>query len=60
MGSQLRVEVIPRSEPAHLRHARAVFLVVGQIMALRVVEVLQAVLEVAQKSVGRGQLGRRF
>ena len=59
MRSQLAVEVLPGSEAAHGGDARAVVLVFRQVMALRVVEVLQAMLDVAQEDVGRAQLVHR-
>ena len=59
MRAQPLVEALPGREAAHLRHARAVLFVFRKIMALRVVEVLQAVLEVAQERVRVGQLEGR-
>ena len=59
MRSQLMVEVLPGTEAAHGGDARAIVLVFRQVMALRVVEVLQPMLDVTQEDVGRAQLLHR-
>src|SRR5437762_4403826 len=49
---------LPGSEAGHLCQARAILFVCWQVVALRVVEVLQPVLDVAQQDVGVGKLAR--
>ena len=50
-GELFRKSIPPRRKPAHRGDAGAVFLVLRQIVALRIVEVLQPVLEIAQEYV---------
>jgi hypothetical protein len=57
---QRRAEFAPRREIHHQRDAAPVFLVSGKQMRLRVVQVLQPVLEIAQEGVGRAQLLHRL
>ena len=51
---------LPGSEARHLCQPRAIVFVLGQVVALRVVEVLQPVLDLAQESVGVAELARGF
>jgi len=51
-------ESLPGRKTSHPRQARSIRVILRQVVALRVVEVLQPVLDVAQQDVGVGKLAR--
>ena len=55
MRIQLREEGLPGIETRHLRDPRAVLRIGGQLVRLCIVEILQAVLDIAQEDIGGGK-----